>query len=521
MPQIFQLPILILLLNLILFPALISSEILKPGKDSDAYEYLNQLRQKAGMISFKKSPVLEQSAKNHSNYISSNQVIGHLENKSHSKFTGVTPENRALATGYESRSVTENFSAGQKNAYESIDGLMSAIYHRKAFLDFSKDEIGIGIQKGKQGFNYVYNMGNERLNHFCQYSIYLNEGLFYPNVCKHNDKVSVEKYDQRKKEVQMQNPPFVLWPPSNSSFVPAVFYEEIPDPLPDRVVSGYPISIHFNPYYFRYLRIQKFQLFRVKDNQEIKPIRILTAKSDKNKIFSKYDFALFPLERLGWNTAYRAEIHIKANGKHLFESWQFKTRKLPYPLFIINASKNLLLLKPNQKYAIYIPPQKHAPYITNLHWESTEDIQTDISWEDKNTILAKLSGKKCQTVHFSLNSNRSFMLQIADKDNLNPTHYYPADTGSKCILQTMRDIPGFRIKGAGELLKLESNQDYWIEILPHNNVISQIKWQDSKQMNISVSHLNHNTLKIRVSGLPGDRSTFFISKSKSFNIVIK
>lgn len=521
MLQIFHRPVLFLLLILMMIPVFASSRGGELDDETASYQYLNQIREKAGMISFKKNLILEQSAKNHADYISSNQVIGHFEVENQPKFTGIKPENRALEAGYETRSVTENFSAGQKNAIESINGLMSAIYHRKAFLDFSKDEIGIGIQKGKQGFNYVYNMGNERLNHFCQYSIYLNEGPFYPKACKHNEKVSVAKYDQRKREVQAQNPPFTIWPPKNSDFVPAVFYEEIPDPLPDKVVSGYPISVHFNPYYFRYLRMQNFKLFRVKDNLEVKPIRFLTANSDQNGVFSKYDFALFPLERLDWDTAYRVEILFKANGKRLAESWQFKTRKLLYPLFVIDASKNLLLLKPNQTYAIYIPPQKQAPYITDLQWESTEDIKTDISWEDKNTILARLTGEKCQTVHFSLNHNRSFMLQIADSDNLNPMHDYPDDTISKCILQTVRDIPGFQIRGKGEVLELKANQDYWIEILPHHDVISQIKWQNSKQMNIHVNHLNHNTIKIRVSGSPGDQSTFIISKSKSFDIVIK
>ena len=32
---------------------------------------------------------------------------------------------------------------------------------------------------------------------------------------------------------------------------PTVFYEEHPDPLPGIGVSGYPISISFNPYYFK------------------------------------------------------------------------------------------------------------------------------------------------------------------------------------------------------------------------------------------------------------------------------
>ncbi|MCP4755206.1 MAG: CAP domain-containing protein [Proteobacteria bacterium] len=503
-----------------LLSSVVVSNVYGTEDKAAAYEYLNRIRRTAGMIPFKTNPILETSAKNHARYLLTNGIIGHVEQSNLPGFTGKKPEDRALFAGYSVRAVTENFSSGQKNVYESIDGLMSAIYHRFGFLDFSKNEIGIGIARDKQGFNFVYNMGNEQLNLFCRYSIYMKEGSFYPNICRHKDKVSAEKFDQRREKTLSSNPSIVVWPAEGADDAPVVFYEEIPDPLPDISVSGYPVSIQLNPHYFGPPKIVRFKLFRAETNEEVRPVRLLAKDSDPNHRFSEYEFALFPLRRLDWNTAYRAEAMVEVDGRVLEKEWEFRTKDLGSPIFVIQAQEEKLLVKRGIQYAVYIPPLNEMLFIERLRWESPPNLQTAVDWQDKNTILVTLSGDECEEVRFILNGDRSFRLEIAEQDNLNGNHYYPKSVVSNCVLEAIKDITGFRVGGRMEVLRMKSNRDYWIEIDSANNNISNIRWQYLEGMEVRVKHLNHNIIKVHLSGLPGQTATFFISDSKSFKIVL-
>ncbi len=51
-------------------------------------------------------------------------------------------------------------------AKESINSLMTAIYHRFGILSFSKNEVGIGFTNDPKILkrNFVYDMGSSRLN---------------------------------------------------------------------------------------------------------------------------------------------------------------------------------------------------------------------------------------------------------------------------------------------------------------------------------------------------------------------
>ena len=62
---------------------------------TDAFNMVNEYRQKAGMISFKANSYLDKAAYNHSRYSAINRVYGHYEDSSFPAFTGVTPTDRA------------------------------------------------------------------------------------------------------------------------------------------------------------------------------------------------------------------------------------------------------------------------------------------------------------------------------------------------------------------------------------------------------------------------------------------
>ncbi|MBT7892740.1 MAG: CAP domain-containing protein, partial [Deltaproteobacteria bacterium] len=430
------------------------------------------------------------------------------------------PDDRALYAGYASRDVTENFSAGQKDAQNSIDGLMSAIYHRFAFLDLSKNELGVGIARNQKGLNFVYNLGNDLLHHFCQFAIFLNDGPFYSSACKHDGKVSAIEFDLRKSEVWKRNPKMIVWPFEGATDIPPVFYEEIPDPLPDYRVSGYPISVQMNPFFFKRVELMKFSLFNEESNQEVIPVRRLTKHLDPNQRFSPFEFALFPLDRLDWNTVYRVEVMFKADGRSIGKTWTFTTVAAHEPMFVIKGRNENLQLESDKLYRIFIPPERKYPYIERLHWESMSEMKTAVTWQDRNTVLVKLSGKKCESTHFFLNGQRSFILQVADKDNLNPEQNYARGPLPSCLIDTIKDLQGFRVNARGEVIPMRSDQDYWVEITSIKKPVTEVKWQLLNNMRIQVNHLERNILKIRLTGFPGQIATFYLSNSRMFKVVL-
>jgi Cysteine-rich secretory protein family len=399
-----------------------------------AFQYLNRIRIEAGMIPFTWSDVLEKSAANHAAYLERNKIISHLEKPGQTGFSGVTPGERAISQGYDLNKVTENYSSGRKDSLESIDGLMSAIYHRFGFLDFTKNEVGIALSKTGETCNFVYNMGNDLLNNYCRYAIDTRESPFYQGICSRSERVSADRVDMIENKTAEKNPSYVLWPVDQSENIPTVFYEEIPDPLPGRSVSGYPISFQLNPVFYSRARLISFKLYELSEEgeKEIKSVHLLNKRSDPNRKFTPFQFALFPLNRLKWGTKYRVSIDLLADGEKLTNDWEFTTRLMRYPLFVIAASGDSLDVKGNSVYAVHLPPADQAPFIKKLQMESPFKVQVEVSWEDRNTILLKLSGKSCQPVHFYLDGSRYFSMRLNRTDNINPDHHYPTEFAAKC-----------------------------------------------------------------------------------------
>ncbi|NQU65528.1 MAG: hypothetical protein HQ517_14760, partial [SAR324 cluster bacterium] len=372
----------------------------------------------------------------------------------------------------------------------------------------------------QQGLNFVYNIGNDRLQEFCQFGIYLNDGPFYTSACKHGGKVSEAAFDLRKSEIWQQNPNMVIWPFAGAIDISPVFYEETPDPLQDYRVSGYPISVQLNPYFYKSIELERFQLFHEETNSEIIPVRVLTKRLDPNQRFSPGEFALFPLDRLKWNTVYRAEVAFKLDGQRVAKTWTFRTAAVQHPMFIIKGRNENLQVVPNRQYTIYIPPEPRYPYIEQLHWESMSEMKTEVTWQDRNTVFVKTEGKKCESTHFFFNGKRSFILQIADSDNLNSEQRYARGPLPSCLIDTIKDLPGYRVDARGEVIPMKIDQDYWLEITSFDKPVTEVKWQLLNNMRIWVNHLERNILKIRLTGLPGQMATFYLSNSRSFKVVL-
>jgi hypothetical protein len=373
-----------------------------------AVEYLNTLRQKAGMSPYMPSPLLEKAAQSHANYLILNHEQGHLEKPSKRGFTGETPARRTLQAGYNVSMITENISVNALGYQDAVEGLFSAIYHRFGFLDFQSDEIGTGIVQDSKNSNnnaYVFDMGIYELNDLCSQKSYHERGKYVYKVCKDpNHRIDEALFKKALNLRKSLSRKIVIYPYDGQKEIPPAFYKETPDPLPDYDVSGFPISIQFNDYFYKHVRVTSFVLF---DNKNKKvPARILDAATDPNIQFNKTQFALFPLKRLSYNTRYKAVVHYRADGKNGTKIWHFQTKTLHKPFFVIQKNRAEITIRPNTTYQLYFVPANGHDILEDLIFPA--DVR--VKFLDPNTIELKLttqnsddfeikSGKKVVQVH--------------------------------------------------------------------------------------------------------------------------
>ncbi|BBG65207.1 putative periplasmic protein [Hydrogenimonas sp.] len=354
----------------------------------EARLYLNSLREKAGLPSFMGSGNLEKSAASHAAYLAKNRANGHNQSPSFPGFSGETPSDRAVGAGYPSRVVRENLSSGNIDFKDSVDGLFAAIYHRFGFLDSTMDEIGIAYAEDSSGRRiYVYDMGSYGVAGLCREDERFSRGKYLIGVCAEREKrISAARFEKVLDINRRQSPKIILWPYDGQEDVPPAFFEEIPDPLPEYSVSGYPISIIFNGYYFKRVKVVSFRLYSSSGSEEI-PVRLMDAVSDPNLLLKKNQFAVFPLKRLEYGTGYTATVHYIADGKAGTKEWSFKTRSFDNDILEVEGSEATFGVVPGKSYVLYLKP--HGPNDTLkkvLHPRGTA-----VEKIDANTLLLKIS----------------------------------------------------------------------------------------------------------------------------------
>jgi hypothetical protein len=384
-------------IRIILSLAMLMASSIAWSADIDAYEYLNGMRKLAGMSPFSYNRALADAAQNHANYLHIHKQGGHGEQSGRRGFTGQTQSQRVIATGYPSSQTGENVSyhVGNKGVMESIDGLMAAIYHRFAFLSFKYDEVGIGRVQSADYSAHVYNFGNQQKSLLCQQKNHRAPGRYFYEVCADpRFRISVQDMQAAEYEVSSQNADRVVWPADNSENIPPAFYREDPDPLPNHDVSGYPISVQFNPaaYPAGLPAVTRFQLFREDDQRPLETITLLDATTDRNRKFEPNEHALFPLHRLGWDTQYRAELDYVVGGKNHQYSWTFKTRRMTVPMVTVTEDNPAVLVKPGDRFALYVSPRGardgEAAYSTRF----PHGMNLDIDIHDPHTLIVSVSG---------------------------------------------------------------------------------------------------------------------------------
>jgi len=354
----------------------------------EAKNSLNQIRQSMGMLKLESNEELKKASKAHAKYMLANREYSHYEIEGKSNFTGIKPIDRALSTGYNAHGVSENLSSKNYSAQSSLDGLFSAIYHRFGFLNPKIDEIGIAIDQDEsnpKNSAFVYLMGNSRLNALCSGKSFNRNGRYVYGVCRDKKHRIFEKVYKRSINENMKySPKIIVYPYDGQEDIFPAFYTETPDPLPNHEVSGFPMSIEFNEYYFKDVKLVSFKLF--KDEEEVTDILHMDKSSDPNARFTSHQYALFPLKRLEYTTSYRVEVEYISQKKEHSISWSFKTRVPEGKLHTINKKEQYITIDATSSHILYFKPLNEYNIIKSLNFPTFVDAQ----FIDNNTFRVNL-----------------------------------------------------------------------------------------------------------------------------------
>ena len=359
-----------------------------PFEMMEARTYLNRIREAMNMNTLMQNDNLNLAAQAHADYLVANNESSHYEIEGYKNFTGVEPFERVFHAGYNASHVSENLSTQHHDAKSSMDGLFSAIYHRFAFLSPGIDEIGVGVTQNEQDSDksaFVYVMGNSELNRLCSFKSFKGAGKYIYKVCKNREhRIAEKKFLKALNYNKQNNPEIVIYPYDGQEEVPPAFYSEVPDPLPDHEVSGFPLSIEFNDHFFKNVQVNSFKLF--KKGEEVSNVRLMDKQSDPHQRFSEKQYALFPLERLEYDTQYRAEVEYVSNNKTEKLTWTFRTQIPTEKLHTVTQKEESLEIESGKSHMIYFKPLDAHDIVKNIQFPTTVDIQ----FIDNNTLKLTL-----------------------------------------------------------------------------------------------------------------------------------
>ncbi|MEA2048137.1 MAG: hypothetical protein U9O64_06770, partial [Campylobacterota bacterium] len=258
-----------------------------------------------------------------------------------------------------------------------------------------KDEIGLGRYQTKKKRKikqaYVYNLGSSEISNLCKRLFILENGSYYlKNICHDSSKMIPQSFFNEKKAfIQSQNAEIILYPYDKQKDIWPAFYNENPDPLPEYKVSGFPISVQFNPLTTNRVILKSFRLYD-EEGKEIKKMRILQQSSDKNHLFSPFEFALMPLQRLNFNKKYRVVFEAEADGKKVKKQWTFKTKKFKNRCYTITKKKTTLSVKAGTTVILYVVPESRKDII----YRHISRGGSKVIYLDQNTLRVTLPKRK-------------------------------------------------------------------------------------------------------------------------------
>ena len=367
---------------------------LKADTMEDGLTYLNDIRNKIGLITLEKNNYLSIAATAHAKYLIQNQTNGHYQKKGKYAYTGSTPSERIIKAGYPSTLVMENLSLNTAGHKKSIDNLFSAIYHRFVFLNFDKDEIGLGVYRTKKNRKikqaYVYDLASSTLAKICKKSYIMLSGEYYmKNICKDSEHMVPQNiFKEKEDEIRRKNNSIILYPYDGQKDIWPAFYNESPDPLPQYKVSGFPISVQFNPVKVRKVQLKSFKMYD-ESGKEIKKVKVLHKNNDQNNILTDLEFALMPLARLEFDTTYSVVFEAKVDGSMVKKEWSFRTKAFKNLLYRVNQNKTTLKVKSGSTIILYMVPNTRHDILHGY----TAKGNVKATFLDQNTLEVTLPEK--------------------------------------------------------------------------------------------------------------------------------
>lgn len=281
------------------------------------FEHLNRWRKQAGLQPFTPSASLQKAAQNHARYLTKD-ADGHDErNRNNPHFTGATPQERATAVGYLAN-VTENLTLGSwaRSGTENVNGLMTALYHRLTLLHPDDNEAGAAWVSGRFQ-TFVVVQGDSTRRELCEQSSHPTHARYILTL----------SCAGKPHQVHVNQPPrtqtMVVKFPIGRGIEPQYDGSEQPNPMPAYKETGNPITIAFHGEQAP-VEMLSFQIFA--PDGEVRQTKILTARTDPNRLLGAHEFALFPIEPLQWDTEYRVEFRYRQQQQNKMEQWTFRTR---------------------------------------------------------------------------------------------------------------------------------------------------------------------------------------------------
>jgi hypothetical protein len=99
-------------------------------------------------------------------------------------------------------------------------------------------------------------------------------------------------------------------------------------------------------------------------------------------MFKKFEFALFPLERLEWNSHYKVKVEYFADGAKKEKEWSFKTRAFEEKLHKLTEENYSVKVKKNISEIFYFKPSSQHDSIGDIEYP----LSIDVTIIDNNTI---------------------------------------------------------------------------------------------------------------------------------------
>jgi hypothetical protein len=235
----------------------------------------------------------------------------------------------------------------------------------------------------------------------------------YRRPCSEPHDIRVEYLDDLDHSRRAALPTFVVWPVDGATAVTPAFFIEEPDPLPQHEVAGFPLSVQFNPAHVEQVTDVAITLSRI-DDGEPRPVTdwlLLDRDSDPNQLLSSHEFAFFPLQRLAWGAAYRAELSAVVDGEALTYRWRFETAGSDMPLLTLDQQRRRFVVQSGRDYLLYLPPSEERPMtVLSSRSRHIRGNRVDIDMIDPNTLKLRVDATWCDRITISFDDDREAIL---------------------------------------------------------------------------------------------------------------